>query len=452
MDDYNGKREPVFLTPPQRIDLVVGADATGMAGANLLDNYDLEENLDDDQYTLSDKIVHCIGGQIFPVHWNAVKIVLVFKAGCEVSAMHTMTKACMQSHCLEKYVNLISHLDPLYFSKASQAFFLSSMRSKDFPMTGDSILRNFGDYRKKMRSLIIPVVGSTFVTMKSGKGFHETCNDFIVTVFRRDISKGTPTKPGIPWTEAEQMLPPANWEYKKVPWVCFLCVKIFCKHIQLAPDVAAVMNDISNKTESREIIKRKAREAVALEDYSRKMLPPTRTPVISNKTKIVSIPIKKEEKEDNRRVRIKKEKGVAGRNNGVGKKAHSAHLECDLAKNRKHVVWSKVHMAKAMEQSANANSKLAELDAIEKSLSLLDKMRKVMGEVAYVAHVRDLATSMPDTSSFVRDCEVICIGDDNDVISIHDTDDDEDPFELEDSAPVDDDGEMNSSFLADDED
>ena len=75
-----------------------------------------------------------------------------------------------------------------------------------------------------------------------------------------------------------------------------------------------------------------------------------------------------------------------------------------------------------------------------------------MGEVAYIARVRDLATSMPDTSSFARDCKVICIGDDTDVISIHDTDDDEeDPFELG-SAPVDDDGEMNSSFLADNED
>ena len=99
MDDNNEEREPVFLTPPSRIELRVGADATGMARANLLDNYDLEENLDDDQYTLSDKIVHYVGGQIFPVqHWNAVKIVLVFKAGCEVAAMHTMTKAsCLSS-------------------------------------------------------------------------------------------------------------------------------------------------------------------------------------------------------------------------------------------------------------------------------------------------------------------------------------------------------------------
>ena len=111
-------------------------------------------------------------------------------------------------------------------------------------------------------------------------------------------------------------------------------------------------------------------------------------------------------------------------------------------------------MAKAMEQSANANNKLAELDAIEKSLSLLDKMREVMGEVAYNARVRSLAQLMPDTSSFARDCEVICIGDDNDVISIHDADDDddEDPVELlEDSALVDDGGEMDSSFLADDD-
>ena len=120
MDDNNEEREPVFLTPPSRIELQVGADATGMTVANLLDNYDLEENLDNDQYTLSDKIVHYVGGQIFPVHWNAIKIVLMFKAGCEVAAMHMMTKPCMKSrHCLDKYVNLVSHLDPLHFSKAS---------------------------------------------------------------------------------------------------------------------------------------------------------------------------------------------------------------------------------------------------------------------------------------------------------------------------------------------
>ena len=78
MDDNNEEREPVFLTPPPRIEVVVGADSKGMAGANLLDNYDLEENLDDDQYTLLDKIVHYVGGQIFPIHWNVVKIVLVW--------------------------------------------------------------------------------------------------------------------------------------------------------------------------------------------------------------------------------------------------------------------------------------------------------------------------------------------------------------------------------------
>ena len=307
-----------------------------------------------------------------------------------------------------------------------------------------------------MRGLILPSVGSTFVTMKSGKGFHETCNNFIVTVYRRDISKDTMTKPGIPWTDAEQTLPPAIYEYKKVPWVCFLCVKIFSKHVQLAPDVAAVMNDVTNKTESRETVKRKARDAVSLEESSTKKLPPTRrsaTPVSSKKEKIVLI--KKEGGTDDG-VYIKKEKGFGKAHSGKKEGAAvlgGARLD-DVAKNRKHVVWSKVHMAKAMEQSANANNKLAELDAIKKSLSLLDIMREVMGEVAYNARVRSLAQSMPDTSSFARDCEVICIGDDNDLISIHDTDDgdDEDPVELlDDSALVDDDGEMDSSFLDDDD-
>jgi hypothetical protein len=61
---------------------------------------------------------------------------------------------------------------------------------------------------------------------------------------------------------------------------------------------------------------------------------------------------------------------------------------------------------------------------------------------------------MRDTSSFARDCDVICIIDDTDVISIHktDNDDDEDPVELEDSVLVDDNGEMDLSFLADNKD
>ena len=66
-NNSNEEREPpVLLTPPPpRIELVVGADSTGMACANLLHkNYDLEENLDDDQYMLLDKIVHYVGGQI----------------------------------------------------------------------------------------------------------------------------------------------------------------------------------------------------------------------------------------------------------------------------------------------------------------------------------------------------------------------------------------------------
>ena len=55
MNNDNGERAEMYTTPP-RIDLVVAADTADMAGANLLDNYELEDDVDNAQYSLSDKI------------------------------------------------------------------------------------------------------------------------------------------------------------------------------------------------------------------------------------------------------------------------------------------------------------------------------------------------------------------------------------------------------------
>ena len=52
---------------------------------------------------------------------------------------------------------------------------------------------------------------------------------------------------------------------------------------------------------------------------------------------------------------------------------------------RKHNAWAKVHMAKAIEENANVAKKMAEFDAIEKKLTLLERMRGVMGEADYTA-------------------------------------------------------------------
>ncbi len=67
----------------------------------MLDNYEIKEDVEDKMYSLSDKMVHYIGGEILPEHWNAYyKAVLVFQAGCLVSKLSTMNKTNMQSACL----------------------------------------------------------------------------------------------------------------------------------------------------------------------------------------------------------------------------------------------------------------------------------------------------------------------------------------------------------------
>ena len=77
---------------------------------------------------------------------------------------------------------------------------------------------------------------------------------------------------------------------------------------------------------------------------------------------------------------------------------------------RKHNVWAKVHVAKAIEENANnVAKKMAEFNAIENKLTLLERMRGEMGEADYTARVKELLDTMPDTKLFAKQCEVICI-------------------------------------------
>jgi hypothetical protein len=52
-------------------------------------------------------------------------------------------------------------------------------------MTGEPLYaeRYFQDSRNKMRSLVVPLLPQEFMTMKSGRGFHETCNNIIVAQY-----------------------------------------------------------------------------------------------------------------------------------------------------------------------------------------------------------------------------------------------------------------------------
>ncbi len=106
-------------------------------------------------------------------------------------------------------------LDRNFFCAEARSFFSLSFRKKDEAMTPEALYRYYMDSCSKMRSCIIPLLPSDFNKMKSGKGFHDTCNDAFVQQYRNEIIK---VKKGcgnaMTQEEADHELPPPYWEYK----------------------------------------------------------------------------------------------------------------------------------------------------------------------------------------------------------------------------------------------
>jgi hypothetical protein len=105
----------------------------GRPASMMVDNYDLEESTGDDDYTLSDKMVHYVGGHITQDHWYACKAVLAFHAGCAVCKLSPMSKAVMQNTCLEAYKAAVADLDELHFGSDARAFFFRHSVRKKIP-------------------------------------------------------------------------------------------------------------------------------------------------------------------------------------------------------------------------------------------------------------------------------------------------------------------------------
>lgn len=358
-------------SPPPPIKLVLAAESTNHP---TVDNYDLDNN---DDYTLSEKMVHYLGGHVMPDHWLACKACLVFMAGCMlVGKLAPMSKATMQNTCLEGYRSLVSKLDPTYHGDDARAFFLASFRNKHKLISGELLYCYFQDSRSKMQSHLVPLLPKEFMTMKSGRGYHETCHNVIVANFCKEYVQGTNNRLAMmTQSEADQLTPPQFWEYKKPPWTFFLCVKIFRRHPQLAPNVVEVLDDVANRPVTEAGTKRKAQIAA----YEKR-----------NK--------------ENKQMMIKQEQGNAVDN-------------ILIAQNQKKALWAKVVMAKAMAESANVTRKLGEIDAHKRNLNLLERYRHdVIGENVYNARVLELLTSMPSPKSFADNCAVICIDGDDDAI------------------------------------
>ena len=88
-----------------------------------------------------------------------------------------MNKTAKEMACLLAYKQAIAALDSTHFSVESRKYFACSFKKKDEPMTSEALYRYYLDSRSKMRCAVIPWLPVNFVSMKSGKGFHDTCNE-----------------------------------------------------------------------------------------------------------------------------------------------------------------------------------------------------------------------------------------------------------------------------------
>ena len=99
------------------------------------DNYALDDDENEEEYSLCQKMVHYIGGNMVTSdHWAAVKAVLVFNAGCIVNKLAPMTKENIQSKCSAAYKKSIADLDPAHFSETARHFFMAAHRDKVYQL------------------------------------------------------------------------------------------------------------------------------------------------------------------------------------------------------------------------------------------------------------------------------------------------------------------------------
>ena len=154
-----------------------------MFDQEFLDNYDLDVEGADD-YTLSQKMVHYCGGNITPSHWIACKACLAFFAGAATSKMLTTTKALKEASCLQVYLGAIDALDDSHFDMNTKAFFGHSLQKKDEPVTALALYQYYQDTRSKVRNQqILPFFPKDLVSMKSGRGFHKSCNEVYINAY-----------------------------------------------------------------------------------------------------------------------------------------------------------------------------------------------------------------------------------------------------------------------------
>jgi hypothetical protein len=325
---------------------------------NHVDNYEiLLDDVDDNHYTLSEKMVHYIGGHVVKQHWKACKAVLCFHAGAYVSKLPPMTKSNRDEAVLHAYNGALAELDTTHFCPASILFFRQSFRSKNDTASGLALWRYFQTTRHAIRNIVLPLFPTNFNTMKSGKGFHDTVTAAMTTEYRKSLVRQKDPASNMTMEEAEQHTAPMFWEYKTSPWFFALATKIFRRHVQVAPVVDDVINDPENAPVSRAKLKRQ----MEWKDHhvSKK----------SNKSKsmscdvadVIDVDAEEELREKNKR----KESTVA-----------------------------------STVMNTNLNVRMGRMHELKESMDFLDRFKSIIGDKEYDARALKLLNALPDPETF----------------------------------------------------
>ena len=157
-----------------------------------------------------------------------------------------------------------------------------------------------------------------------------------------------------------------------------------------------VLDNITNTTESRASLKRKAQFI----NHKKKMQMFAAQNASSAKPLPSVVAIKVE----------KTDKNAGGGARGLSSYS-SYDYECSdrMIKVQKQASLAKARVAKAMEQTSNVGKRMAKIEELEKHLNLLDRIRPTIGEMAYETRVRALAKSLLNPESFSKDVEVIAL-------------------------------------------
>ena len=367
---------------------VAGAPGGGeVFDEEFVDNYKMLTG-NSDQYSLSEKMVHHCGGAILPVHWTACKAVLAFHAGSGVSKLKTTTKANKEASCLELYYNTIESLEEEYFDKAAREYFCHSFQKKDEPMPAHSLYRYYHDSRAVVRNQVLPFFPRDLVNMKSGRGFHETCNDVYVKVYRKEMSliQHKDCTPKYTDDELEQLYPPQHWEFTKKPWYFGLLVKVFLRDPQLALDVSSVMNDAANRPVSRAAMRRQQQRTMShqrvLTTSTVSTSSPTDASVLTSSSDAVS-----------------STKPLTNNNGGTTSDAHQENK----------LLWAKMIASKAHAETANVAKRMGKMEELEKGMALLEKMRPVIGDERYADRVLSVFAALPNFKGFDAAVDIIVV-------------------------------------------